>query len=112
MTDHVAGLPECVTTYLTAPFAELAERADEVFAADAVVRDEGGTYQGLASVHGWAANLAVHFTMNCTVRSVVTGPGIVLANVTYDGNFPGSPVDRYLHFSVAEGRITALTSSN
>ncbi|MEU4173054.1 nuclear transport factor 2 family protein [Streptomyces sp. NPDC026665] len=112
MTDYAAGLPQCVTTYLTTSFDELADRADSVFAEDAVVRDEGGTYEGFASVQGWLANLGANFTMHCTVRGVVTRPGIVLADVTYAGDFPGSPVDRYLHISVAEDRITAMTSSD
>ncbi|MFD5569953.1 nuclear transport factor 2 family protein [Streptomyces cadmiisoli] len=112
MTVSAAGLPECVATYLTTPVAELAELSDSVFAPDAVVRDEGRSHQGAAGVHDWLADLAANFTLDCTIRRAVPGPGFVVAETTYAGDFPGSPVDRYLHFSIADGRISALTISD
>ncbi|MFJ2478244.1 nuclear transport factor 2 family protein [Streptomyces sp. NPDC087659] len=109
MSVSTTGLPACVAAYLTKPVGELASITDSVFASDAIVRDEGRTYAGADSVRGWLAAVAAQFTMKGTVRGVTTRPDTVLARVTYHGDFPGSPVDRHLHFSTADSRITALT---
>ena len=86
-------LPKPVAAYFAAEQAEDAGALARCFAADGVVRDEGGTFRGTDAIERWnaAARAKYHHTvvpLNVTARD---GATVVVARVA--GDFPGSPVD-------------------
>jgi hypothetical protein len=104
-----AALPATVVTYLATPKEELGPILRQVFAADAVVHDEGNTHVGIDAIRGWSDSVAAAFTFTREVVSGVVRGGAVVVRVKVRGDFPGSPVELHHHFSIADGKITALT---
>jgi hypothetical protein len=102
------NVPGPVATYLAAEKAKDTQRLSECFGEDAVVRDEGREHRGVAAIKAW------HREVNAKFRYVVEpldasvgGPAVVVrARVT--GEFPGSPVEMRLNFTIAEDRIVSL----
>ena len=102
------NVPGPVTTYLAAEKGKDTELLSQCFHEDAVVRDEGREYRGVAAIEAW------HREVNTKFRYVVeplaastNGPAVVVrARVT--GDFPGSPVEQRFNFTVSENRIVSL----
>ena len=100
-------LPAPVATYLTTPKGLLSLEA--VFTGEAVVHDDGHTHIGIDAIASWTNEVASAFTFTRTVISAIVQPNAAIVGVLVTGNFPGSPVDLHHHFSLTDGRITALT---
>ena len=109
LTNDAAPLPVAVETYLATPKDELGPILGEVFAADAVVHDEGNTHVGIDAIRAWSDAVAAAFSFTREVVSGVVRGGAVVVRVDVKGDFPGSPVELHHHFSIADGKIMALT---
>ncbi|MGW5364188.1 nuclear transport factor 2 family protein [Actinopolymorpha pittospori] len=109
LANDAAALPAAVETYLATPKDELGPILGEVFAADAVVHDEGNTHVGIDAIRAWSDAVAAAFSFTREVVSGVVRGGAVVVRVDVRGDFFGSPVELHHHFSIADGKITALT---
>jgi len=78
------------------------------FTKDAVVKDEGHTYAGLASIQQWKANASAKYNYTCEpFRSEQTGvTTVVTCHLT--GTFPGSPIDLRYFFRLERGKVASL----
>lgn len=75
---------------------------------DAVVKDEGHTYAGIAEIRRWkeASSLRYEYTSEPIRSESRDGLTIVTSHVT--GNFPGSPVDLRYFFKLDGDKIGFL----
>jgi SnoaL-like protein len=108
MTTDVT-LPPAVDTYLRAPKEELGSIAGDLFTGDAVVHDDGRTHEGVEAIRDWADRVAAAFTYTRTVTDATFRRDAAIVRVRVDGDFPGSPVTLHHHFSLDDGKISAMT---
>lgn len=108
MTIQHHQLPDSVERYLTASLAERAALVSSTFAENATVHDEGNTYVGIDAIQQWSNEVANRLTLTSTIDDIVQDSNRVTAQVTYTGDFPGSPVQLYNHFTIDEGLIIEL----
>lgn len=78
------------------------------FADDAVVRDEGRTYDGLAAIRKWKEETSTKYQYTSEPLSCTEAEGRVVVTSRLTGNFPGSPVDLRYSFQLAGDQIAAL----
>jgi hypothetical protein len=100
-------LPAPITTYFAADRRDGAAVA-ECFALDAVVKDEGRTYTGVAEIRRWkeASSSKYEYTSEPISSESQDDAIIVTGHVT--GNFPGSPVDLRYVFKLDGDKIVSL----
>ncbi len=95
-------------------YFELMEGQDKslvitVFAADAVVQDNGSRYTGREEIRDWLAGPASEFTTTSTWLSADQTDDTATAAIRLAGDFPGSPVTLHYRFTVnPAGRISSL----
>src|SRR5712672_2075457 len=102
------NLPDPIAAYFAADKLD-GEALARCFTKDAVVKDEGNTYTGLAAIKRWKDETTSKYTytsepFRCEERNETT---IVTSHLT--GTFPGSPVDLRFFFQFDErGKISSL----
>jgi SnoaL-like domain len=101
-------LPPAVDLYVKIENAGETDALSTCFAANATVRDEGHTYEGIDAIKKWKAETKKRY--NHTIHPLAVnhkeGKTILTARVT--GNFPGSPVILEFSFVIEAGKIVAL----
>jgi hypothetical protein len=100
-------LPKPIATYFTADKADPQTFA-QCFAEDAIVKDEGHTYTGLAAIKRWRteAQTKYIYTSEPFAATEKDGKTIITSRVT--GNFPGSPIDLRYFFTLEDNKIASL----
>lgn len=97
---------ELIRTYFDAAVATDQERYVALFAADAVVEDDGRTLAGREAVREWRSGVPA---VSYGVGDVRADDGGWSVPVTVAGDFPGSPVDLRFWFRFsADGLVAAL----
>ena len=83
----------------------------DCFTPSATVHDEGGTYEGLASIECWLQETRKKYQFSSKPISVDTKEQqeIVVAEVS--GEFPGSPIQLSYAFVLNGGKIQSLEIS-
>lgn len=101
------ALPPAIARYFAADAAKAGDFS-ECFTADAVVKDEGHTYVGLAAIQVWKASSddKYSYTSEPSACEEQCGKTVVTSHLV--GNFPGSPLDLRYCFSLEGDRIAAL----
>ena len=86
-------LPAAVATYFKIANGVGMDAISSCFTPDAVVMDEGQTYQGHAAIRAWQRDARKKFDYTVSPASAsLDGDRLsVVANI--EGNFPGSPVN-------------------
>lgn len=102
------NLPEPIDIYFTSERAHDTTAVDRCFAADAVVRDEGGTIAGLAAIKAWREETGRKYQHTVEPLAMTQREGRIIVTGKVTGNFPGSPVNLDHVFEVAAGRIVSL----
>jgi hypothetical protein len=101
-------LPKPIATYVGAENDDDMTKLAECFAHDAVVRDEGRTFEGLAAIEEWKTQAKKKYQH--TVEPLAYVPtqvgGVLTMRLT--GNFPGSPIDVKFDFALKDDMITSL----
>jgi hypothetical protein len=99
-------LPEPIAAY----FADKGDAAAvaRCFTSDAVVKDEGRTYNGIAAITQWKADVSAKFTYTSEPFALEEKDGVAVVSSRLTGNFPGSPVDMRYRFRLERGKIAAL----
>ena len=102
------SLPEPIANYFAAEMAGDASALARCFTAEGVVRDEGGTFEGIAAIRKWhtRAKEKYHYTVEPLSVSGRDGEIVVIGRVT--GDFPGSPITLQYVFRVADHKIASL----
>jgi len=104
-------LPKPVAAYFAADEMNAAiagEAVAQCFAADAVVKDEGHTYEGRAAIKKWKDDTAAKYQYTSEPLRCEREENKVVVTSRLTGNFPGSPVDLRFRFETSGERITAL----
>src|SRR6267142_4469334 len=101
-------LPKAIATYLAAENTDDLDALAACFAADAIVRDERRTFEGLAAIRDWKAESKkkYHHTVEPIDATEKDGKTIVTTKVS--GNFPGSPIKLQYIFGLDGGKIASL----
>ena len=106
-TQPRVHLPKPIADYLAADGGD-GEALSRCFAEDAVVRDEGQTYRGLAAIKQWKADAKKKYQYTIEpLASARKGDKTIVTN-RLTGNFPGSPVDLQFVFGRHGDRIVSL----
>jgi hypothetical protein len=100
-------LPKPVSAYFAAD-AVNGEAVSGCFAENAVVEDEGHTYNGRAEIKRWKEEASTKYQYTCEplVHEDKGNKCVVTCRLT--GNFPGSPVDLRFAFELAGEQIVSL----
>ena len=111
MTKTVAEprvhLPKPIAVYLSAD-GDDSEALSQCFAEDAIVRDEGQTYRGLAAIKQWKAEAKKKYQYTIEpLASARKGDKTIVTN-RLTGNFPGSPIDLRFFFVLDGDKIVSL----
>jgi hypothetical protein len=101
-------LPRPIEIYFDSDQARDVQALATCFAADATVRDEGRTHEGLAATQTWRieARRTYEYTVELLEAAQRDGTTVVTARVA--GNFPGSPATLAYAFELARNQITTL----
>jgi len=84
------------------------EALAECFAEDAVVRDEGKTIEGLATIKRWKAETKKKYQHTIEPLAVAQKDGKTIVTNRLTGNFPGSLVELEFVFTLDGNKITSL----
>jgi len=97
-------LPPAIDLYVKAENSGDIQAMSECFAPNAMVRDEGRTYKGLAAIKEWKAETKRRYKHTVAPLQIT---GTVL-QARLSGNFPGSPVILEFRFVLEGGKIVSL----
>jgi hypothetical protein len=100
-------LPKIIANYFAADKLD-SEAIGQCFTPDAVVKDEGHTYTGVASFKQWKADVSTKFEYTCEPFRLELNEGMTVVTCHLVGNFPGSPVDLRFFFRLDREKIAFL----
>lgn len=100
-------LPVPIDAYFTADRGDT-EAVAHYFTDNAVVKDEGHTYIGLAAIKKWKAESSKKYTYTSNPFSVEEQDGKIIVTSRVTGNFPGSPADLRYFFGLDGDKIASL----
>jgi SnoaL-like domain len=100
-------LPRPIANYFAAD-EDGAEKLSQCFTEDAVVKDEGHTYNGRAAIKEWKtrASEKYQYTSELLTLDQEDRKAVVTSRLT--GNFPGSPVNLRFFFELDGEKIKSL----
>lgn len=101
-------LPPPIERFFTAKNARDVAEATSVFSEHAVVHDEGGRYEGPASIEAWIVRTGAEYNDHADVLSVSSAGLVTDVVARVSGSFPGSPVDIHFMFTLSNDQIDRL----
>jgi hypothetical protein len=101
-------LPDPIERYVQIANSGTPEAAAECFVPDAIVHDEGRTYDGLAAIKNWMAATKKKYGHTVAPLELVERGGQSVLKARLTGNFPGSPITVNFSFVLADGKIRSL----
>jgi uncharacterized protein (TIGR02246 family) len=102
-------VPDVVTRYFEADARRDIDAVVALFTGEAVVVDEGRTWQGTTGIREWRKGPAAKYRYTTEVTAVrATGTDRFLATGRLEGNFPGGTADLTWRFTVDGDRISHL----
>jgi SnoaL-like domain len=100
-------LPEPIAAYFTADKGD-SEAVAQCFTDNAVVKDEGHTYRGLATIKQWKAEASTKYQYTSEPLACEQKDGKFVVTSRLTGNFPGSPVTLRFFFGLDGDKIASL----
>ncbi|MDX1933011.1 MAG: nuclear transport factor 2 family protein [Capsulimonadales bacterium] len=100
-------LPKPIEAYFTADRGD-SEAVARCFTDNAVVKDEGQTYQGLAAIKQWKTHSSAKYVYTSEPLNFEERDGKTIVTSRTTGNFPGSPVDLRYFFGLEGDKIAYL----
>ena len=100
-------LPKPIDTYFTADSGDI-EVVARCFTDDAVVKDEGHTYTGLAAIRQWKTESSKKYNYTSEPFACEERDGKTIVTSRLTGNFPGSPIDLRYFFGLEGSKIASL----
>jgi hypothetical protein len=106
-TPRLPALPKPIAAYFDADKLD-GEAVSQCFTGNAVVKDEGHTYNGKAAIKIWKtdASAKYEYTSEPFACKQKSGKTVVTSRLT--GNFPGSPVDLRYFFKLEGEKLASL----
>ena len=101
-------LPSPIAIYIAAANQGETEALAQCFAGDAVVRDEGGTIEGLAAIKKWMVETKRKYQHTIEPLAVIEKDAKTIVTNRLTGNFPGSPIELEFVFTLDRDKIAAL----
>jgi hypothetical protein len=101
-------LPTPIEHYIQIANSGTPEAASECFAPDAIVYDEGQTYEGVAAIKNWMAATKKKYGHTIAPVELAERGGQSVLKARLAGNFPGSPIAVNFSFVLAGGKIRSL----
>ena len=101
-------LPPAIALYVKLENAGDTATLSACFAPNAIVRDEGRTYEGLAAITAWKTETTKQYRHTVTPLDVAHQDGKTVLTATLTGDFPGSPVTVNFAFVLEAGKILSL----
>jgi len=100
-------LPKPIAAYFTADRGD-SEAVGACFTENAVVKDEGHTYQGRTAIEQWKVEVSAKFQYTTEPFAYEQKDGKFVVTCRIAGNFPGSPVVLRFFFGLEDNRIASL----
>jgi hypothetical protein len=101
-------LPQAVEGYFAATNKRDLEEMQKLFAATAVVKDEGQELHGTSAIRRWISTTTDKYRHSLEMLDVEAASGVTTVKARVTGNFPGSPVDLCHEFTLAGEKISRL----
>jgi hypothetical protein len=101
-------LPVPIERYVQIANSDTPEAVPECFAPDAIVRDEGQSYEGVAAIRNWMAATKKKYGHTITPLELAERDGESVLKARLAGSFPGSPITVNFNFVLAGGKIRSL----
>jgi hypothetical protein len=96
-----------VAAYFAADRAD-GEAVSRCFSENAVVKDEGHTYNGRAAIKKWKEEASGKYQYTCEPLACEEKDDKIVVTCRLTGNFPGSPVDLRFAFELVGELIVSL----
>jgi hypothetical protein len=100
-------LPESIAAYFTADKGD-SDSISQCFTANAVVKDEGHTYNGRAAIKKWKADASTKYRYTSELLACERKDGMTVVTARLTGTFPGSPVNLRFFFGLEGDKIASL----
>ena len=100
-------LPKAVAAYFAADKTG-GEAVSQCFTDDAVVKDEGHTYNGRAAIQKWKEEASAKYQYTSEPLACEQKDGHFMVTCRLVGNFPGSPVELRFFFELEGEKIASL----
>ena len=101
-------LPKPIDIYFASENLHDPTAIDACFAADATVRDESKTIEGLAAIRAWRIETGKKYNHTVEPLAISERDGKVTVTGKVSGNFPGSPINLDHVFELRNDRIVSL----
>ena len=101
-------LPGPIDVYFVSENAHDTTALDRCFAADAIVRDEGKTIEGLAAIKAWRIETGKKYNHKVEPLAMSERDGKFIVTGKVSGDFPGSPINLDHIFEIEGDRIVSL----
>jgi hypothetical protein len=101
------NLPKSVAAYFNADKLD-GETVSRCFTDDAVVKDEGHTYNGRAAIETWKEEASAKYEYTSEPLACEQKDGKFVVTCRLTGNFPGSPVNLRFFFCIDGDKIASL----
>jgi hypothetical protein len=101
-------LPAPIEHYVRIANSGALETVPECFAPDAIVHDEGHTYEGVAAIRNWMAATKEKYHHTIAPLELAERGGQSVLKARLAGSFPGSPITVNFSFVLSGGRIRSL----
>ena len=102
------SLPKPIELYFASANAHDPLVLDRCVAADATVRDENRTIEGIDAIKQWRVETGRKYSHTVEPLSFVERDGRMIVSGKVSGNFPGSPITLNHIFELAGDRIVSL----
>jgi hypothetical protein len=100
-------LPEPIAAYFTADKGD-SDAVSKCFTANAIVKDEGHTYNGRAAIQKWKADSSTKYQYTSEPFACERKDERTVVTSRLTGNFPGSPVNLRFFFELEGDKIASL----
>jgi|ERR1700674_6130989 hypothetical protein len=100
-------LPKPIAAYFTADRSDI-EAIARCFTGNAMVKDEGHSYKGLAAIKEWKAKASTKYAYTSEPFASEQKDGKTVVTSRLVGSFPGSPVDLRFFFGLEGDKIASL----
>lgn len=102
------ALPRPIAAYMAGSNAHDADACAACFTDDAVVRDEGREWRGIAAIREWAEEVSTTYRPTVETVALAKADGKTIITGRVSGDFTGSPVDLRYAFTLAGEKIARL----
>jgi len=103
---HTLMLPEPIASYFASEHNP--EALAQCFKADAILKDDGHTYEGVDAITAFLAAASLKYNATTVPFDMKDKDGFHVVRAKVTGNFPGSPANLSYRFGLDRGLIDSL----